>query len=132
MPTTEQIRESKLAKIILDQALENADTLGEALLKYSFIGEGRGCYSNFELRPSFRLFNGGKDGFSENLIGDKDLYSEEEYLAEVNKISSYLDAEIELAVVWLWDGDGHLIFQLGDLILENTDIKKSYGWRFVS
>lgn len=130
--TNKQITLSKLTNALCDILFEDADMLGEVLLRYAFIGEGRGCYSNFELRPSFRLWAKGKDSFSEYLVGNQDIYSVEEYEEEVNKISSYLDAEIELAVVWLWNGDGSLIFQLGDIILENTDIKKSYGWRFVS
>lgn len=131
MKTTEEIRENKLAKIILSQAMEDPNTLGEALLKYAFVGEGRGCYSNFELRPSFRLWREGMDKFSENLVGPCDIYSEEEYEEEVNKISSYIDAELDLAVAWLWSGDGSLIFKLGDVILQNTDIKKSHNWKFV-
>ena len=133
MPTTEQIREQKLAKIILAQALEDADVLGEALMKYAFVGRGRGCYSNFELRSSFRLWEAGKDKFADDLCGfwPKEL-EDQEYRDEKARISSYLDPELDLVVVWLWDGDGHLIFKLGDVALENTDIKKSYGWRFIN
>ena len=129
--TSAQITKSKIAKIIFEQALEDPNVLGEALLKYSFVGEGRGCYNNFELRPSFRLFSSGKNGFADHFLGEGDLYDTYEYSQEIDRISSYLDAEIELAVAWLWDGDGHLIFQLGEVMLENTDIKKSNNWRFI-
>jgi predicted HAD superfamily hydrolase len=34
-------------------------------------------------------------------------------------------------VAWFWEHDGHLIFKLGDISIENSDIKCSYGWRFL-
>ena len=107
--------------------------MGEILLKHCFVGEGRGCYSNFDLHPKFRLWSEGKDKFSEHFIGHPDIYSPEEFAEEVEKINAYIDPVLDLAVAWDWsNGGGHLIFKFGNEILENTDIKKSYGWRFIS
>jgi hypothetical protein len=130
--TTKQIQLQKLTHSLCDIVFEDADMLGEVLMRYVFVGKGRGCYSNFDLNPKFRLWAKGKDKFSDNLLGDSAIYSESEYLEAIKSINSYIDAELDLSVVWDWrSGDGHLIFQLGSIILENTDIKKSYGWRFV-
>jgi hypothetical protein len=49
----------------------------------------------------------------------------------IENIKSYIDPEIDLAAIYHWDGDGHLIFKLGNIIIENDDIKKSHNWRFV-
>lgn len=129
--TTEQIQLQKLQKLIFDHVIQDADSLGEILLKYTFIGEGRGCYSNFDLNPKFRLWTQGKDQFSDNFLGEQMYYEEDEYLEETNRIQSYMDPELELGVIWYWCGDGSLIFKFGDILIENTDIKKSYGWRFL-
>lgn len=132
MGTTEQLREQNLATIIFNQIKEDPNALGEALLKYSFVGEGRGCYSNFILRSSFRKYSEGVDIFADHLIGyfPPELW-DAEYYADKDNIQSYIDPEMDLAVLWFWDGDGHLIFKLGDIIIENTDIKKSYYWKFL-
>ena len=102
MPTTDQIRDNKLAKIILAHAFEDADTLGEALLKYSFVGEGRGCYSDFELRPSLRLWEAGKDMFADNLLGFwPEELEDQESREEKESISSYLDPELDLDEIFI-------------------------------
>jgi hypothetical protein len=132
MPTTKQLQFQKLSEIILDRVFEDANMLGEILLDYSFVGEGRGCYSNFELRDCFREYSSGRDQFADRFIGEGDLFDTYEYAQEIEGIKSYINPEIELIVCWNWSGDGHLIFKLGPLILENTDIKKSYNWKFVS
>jgi hypothetical protein len=130
--TTQQIQLQKLQKIIFNHVINDADCLGEILLKYCFIGEGRGCYSNFNLRPEFRLYTAGKDQFSRHLLGDCISWmTESDYEQEINSINSYIDAELDLVIVWLYEHDGHLVFKFGDIMLENTDIKKSYGWRFI-
>lgn len=116
-----------LTEIIIEKVFADPDVLGEILLSYAFIGEGRGCYSNFELRSSFRSWKAGAKNFAERLLGSLEGLSDYE---STKGISSYLDPKLDLAVIWLWDGDGHLIFKLGDVVLENTDVKKSHGWRF--
>jgi len=128
--TSKQITLSKITHMICDHVFEDANILGEVLLRYTFVGEGRGCYSNFDLRPSFRLYTAGKDMFCEELLGCSDS-PDGYYEEDIENIKSYIDPEIDLAVIYHWDGDGHLIFKLGDIIIENDDIKKSHNWRFV-
>jgi len=128
--TSKQITLSKIAHIIYDLAVKDPNVLGEALLDYTFVGDGRGCYSNFDLRPSFRRYTAGKDMFCEEFLGCSDYpdgYCEE----DIENIKSYIDPEIDLTVIYHWDGDGHLIFKLGDIVIENDDIKKSHNWRFL-
>jgi hypothetical protein len=126
--TSKQITLSKIAQMIYDQAVKNPNILGEVLLDYTFVGAGRGCYSNFDLRPSFRLYTAGKDMFCEELLGHPDC-PDGCYDEDVENIKSYIDPEIDLTVVYHWDGDGHLIFKLGDILIENRDIKKSNNWK---
>lgn len=114
--------------MIYDLAVEDPNILGEILLDYTFVGDGRGCYSNFDLRPSFRRYSAGKDMFCEELLGCLDC--PDGYLEEdIENIKSYIDPEIDLAVIYHWDGDGHLIFKLGDILIENRDVKKSNNWK---
>ena len=128
--TSEQITLSKISSMIYDHAVKDPNVLGEVLLDYTFVGEGRGCYSNFDLRPSFRLYTAGKDMFCKELLGFSDC-PDGFYDEDIENIKSYIDPEIDLAVIYHWDGDGHLIFKLGDIIIENDDIKKSHNWRFI-
>ena len=119
--------------IILNRVLEHPNTLGEVLLEYVFPGDGRGCYSNFNVRESFKEYSEGKEFFANLMLGDypADLFSVEEIKQDKEKISCYREEESDIEVAWFWDGDGHLIFKLGDTLLENTDIKKSYKWDFI-
>jgi hypothetical protein len=118
--------------IILNRVLEHPNTLGEVLLEYVFPGEGRGCYSNFNVRESFKEYSDGKEFFAKLILGyHSDLFSEEEIEQDKARISCYREAESDIEVAWLWDGDGRLIFKLGKILIENTDIKKSYTWDFI-
>jgi hypothetical protein len=116
--------------MICNHVFEDANILGEILLSYTFVGEGRGCYSNFNLRPSFRLYTTGIDMFCDELLGFSDSPDGLKTLFTKN-IKSYIDPEMDLAAIWHWDGDGHLIFKLGDITIGNDDIKKSYNWKFI-
>lgn len=130
--TTKQIQLSKIATIICDQVFEDPNFLGEVLLRHSFVGEGRGCYSDFELNPDFRESDRIRGEFSDRFFGLPDIYTVEEYQEEVERISAYINPEIDLSICWSWaNGDGHLIFKIGDVVLENTDIKKDYTWKFI-
>ena len=124
-----------LKTVILESVIEEPNALGEALLKYSFVGEGRGCYSNFTLRDSFKKYDKGKLTFANFLVGvwPDDLLECAEYKAGVEEISCFKDEDTGLIVAWLWDGDGSLAFLIDEkkkIFLENSDIKKSYNWMF--
>lgn len=126
---------SYLQKITFRQALvsliqKNPNFLGELLLEYSFVGEGRGCYSNFTLRDSFRSYSVGVAEAKDYLLGYGYADQEEED-SETARIQCFYDPKIDLMVAWIWDGDGHLIFKFDNTIIENTDIKKDYIWKFI-
>lgn len=126
---------SHLQKLIfrhamVSQLMQNPNFLGELLLEYSFVGEGRGCYSNFELRQTFEPCSWGVEQVKDDLLGFG--YAEEDGEDEdVAKIKCFYDSKIDLMVAWFWSGDGHLIFKFDGTTLENTDIKKDYTWKFL-
>jgi hypothetical protein len=117
----------KLDDYILQFVKKDECILGEALLEYAFVGEGRGCYSNFKLRDSFVPFPDGVDKYAPMLLGEH-LYIEECSDEERESINSFIDSKTNIKIAWLWDGDGHLIFEGDDFFIENTDIKKSSRW----
>jgi hypothetical protein len=124
----------KIDHILLRFAKQDECVLGEALLEYAFPGDGRGCYSNFELRDSFVPFPEGVDKYKNYLLGsiyevDEDYPEEFHCPEELKRIHSFIDSETNLKVAWFWDGDGHLIFESDDFCIENPDIKKSSRWR---
>ena len=127
------LQNEKIKNILFDQALKDPNALGELLLSYAFVGEGRGCYSNFKLRDSFvEVIN--KDEIHSLIYGENclDFSTPQEIKEEKEQIKQYTCKETNLSVGWIWDGDGHLVFKFKDIILENNDIKKDYTWRFIN
>jgi hypothetical protein len=47
------VDEWKIASSILKYAMENVEVIGESLRDFAFVGEGLGCYLDFELREGF-------------------------------------------------------------------------------
>jgi hypothetical protein len=109
------------------------NSLGEALREITFVGEGKGCYENFDMRPdviSWRREQT-KDFYEEyfDSADDKDMA----YI--VNKAHGYTFVEggVTVDVFWYWNGDGTLCFRTKEreeiiAVIVNTDCKKSYQW----
>jgi len=100
--------------------------LGESLLKYCFVGEGRGCYSNFKVNPSFKERKELREEFAGDFLGE--VFEDE----ELDSIHVFRNSKEDITLAWHWDGDGHLIFIFGKIQIENTDIKKEYTWEFIN
>lgn len=97
-----------------EKTLENPDTLGELLRSYAFVGEGLGCYQNFDLRDSFLFITKYHldDGYTKVRVTE----SKCKYTG--------------LEVYYYWDGDGYLQFTYEGVTVYNSDCKCTYGWRF--
>ena len=108
------------------------DAAGELLREYCFIGQGFGCYDNFDLRPEFvkcepsNLIKELCVGYNLENLDMTWGESSEGYLNDIERIHCYLNGG--LIVAWLCDGDTTLVFQEGDRVIFNGDAKKSYGW----
>ena len=107
------------------------NALGEKLRNWCFVGEGTGCYSNFELREGFSSIS------PESELGKKLLalleYDEEFYEVEGYKPTPYLyvhEAE-QVFLAWYWDGDGTLLVGRNGQWVINTDCKTDYCWELV-
>jgi hypothetical protein len=99
--------------------------LGEALLSYCFVGDGRGCYSNFEVNPSFKKGKHLREEFAVDFLGEE--FEDE----DLDSIHVYTNIKEDITLAWHWYGDGHLIFVFGNIQVENTDVKKDYTWKFI-
>ena len=110
--------------------------LGEVLRAITFVGDGYGCYENFDVRP------------------DAILWPAEQIRAFVGKIFpnhadgidfvasrahgyTFQEESVTVDVFWYWDGDGTLYFRarqeddvVGEII--NSDCKCDYDWEFLS
>jgi|688.fasta_scaffold04876_39 hypothetical protein len=98
--------------------IEDPNLLGESLRDLFFGTEkGRGCYENFEVEPGVEYLGEERDPTD---------YTDPEY-AVVYKTYQFEN----IKMMYYWDGDGTLIFILGDRTLMNNDCKKNYIWDFV-
>lgn len=106
-------------------------TLGELLRELTFIGDGYGCYSTFDVRPDARelphhvarwFFDEGDDEAEWDHLEDEDYSG---YVFEQDGLT--------IEVFWYWDGDGTLAYRISNAegalrIIENNDCKKSSRW----
>lgn len=122
-----QIDEWKITSFVLKYAMEQPDIIGESLRDFSFIGEGLGCYHDFELREGFvRLEE--ESSMGKVLMQSMNYVEEVEYAPSVHL---YHHPKLNLYLSWYWDGDGTLLFGYQDKWVLNTDCKKRYDWEFV-
>ena len=105
--------------------ITDIEELGEFLRKQTFVGDGMGCYSTFELR--------------EYKIGDSiSTFKEKKPTKKILDAMGFVgkpegrvycyDWE-GFVVAWYWDGDGTLLFAFDGRMIVNTDCKKTYGWK---
>lgn len=105
------------------------DTCGEVLRAFTFVGEGFGCYRNFDVRPDAAHIDEDKQAAFWRLLG----YEDPDECADMGDAYSFRALGLEIEVYWYWDGDGTLAYLIGDSqplrCVVNTDCKKDYGWR---
>jgi len=121
----------------------SADVAGELLRGLTFPANntdetdwGLGCYSTFEVIEDARPLD--KDARAEILaaaFGPEDDPDDWGYRQEEIDTSTGYTFEVAGAtinVVWYWDGDGTLIYQIltdaGERVIHNSDCKKTIRW----
>ena len=123
-----------MLKTIDTQQEEDPNIVGEIFREYTFVGEGLGCYSNFDVKDSFmEQDHAFLDMEVHRRIGGLILDESEEALIEyLVRVTIYQDSDTGLIVAWHWDGDGTLYFREGDVEVINTDCKNAYTWEFLN
>lgn len=114
----------KLEQFIGSRLLSSQDinTVGEALRGACFDGEGLGCYSNFDLVDGFDPIE------CDDLLIKTLCCGCFAKTKDAKRIRAFHHDEIGVSVFWYWDGDGTLIFKIGDRLIYNSDCKKDYNW----
>lgn len=121
----------------LDAVTCSPDELGEHLRRITFVGEGFGCYMNFDIRPhgplhkrdAIRLLGWDPDEEWDGLGYNWDV---EEPVGGCFYHPYTPDVLVSFA--YLWDGDGRLVFRIWDRsgcvrTVENSDCKKDCDWK---
>lgn len=134
---------SSLGQVITEYAhtcYNHPNALGEILREWAFIGNGYGCYENFDVREEFIkqpiterefkfLMSRPSEVDHENTWGfwDEDVFTRGEWYKHPNGIE----------MGWFWDGDGTLAFFIPEMadeiytgILINGDCKHDNEWDF--
>jgi len=119
---------SNLAKFLKKLS---SDVLGEALREITFVGEGIGCYENFDVRPDATQWTPEKiRSFVEQEFNHLDGV---DFVVKVAEGYTFNEGDLIIDVFWYWDGDGILEFcvKKGQEVLRaviNTDCKTDYCW----
>ena len=105
------------------------NVLGEHLREETFVGEGYGCYSTFDVRPD------AEDLGHEAAMKFFDVDPSADWPLDVQfEGRRFRYQGLIIDCFWYWDGDGTLAFRithplLGLLrVIENNDCKKAYYW----
>lgn len=130
------------------ELIRNGDVaaVGELLRSVTFVGEGLGCYSNFDVRDdavewpeerrrTFYDVAHNSAGFVDPDEPEWDEARQAELELEVKGGQSYsfkIDG-FDIDVTWYWDGDGVLAYAIWEgpelvRTLLNSDCKKSNYW----
>lgn len=103
---------SELAVLLKRLAETTNNGLGEALRALTFVGNGYGCYSNFDVRPDAVPWPNDYRRFFVELTEFN--LSPNELATRVTQSHGYryhID-DLTIDVFWVWDGDGTLCFRL--------------------
>lgn len=104
--------------------LKDFNPIGELLRALTFKDKD-GCYKNFKVNDTFHQINNTHPEYI-NLYNKLDIL-EQHYLEEENIIPICYTNTL-WTVMWYWDGDGTLLFNIQNLTIINDDCKKTYGW----
>ena len=117
-------------KLEIDPATADPITLGEFLREATFV-DGYGCYTSFEVvKDAVRL----PLKSAVQILAPGDPEYRDELFAHLQPEAYWFNRDgYMVAVAWVWDGDGTLVFEVwqkGDLIrrISNHDCKKYDRW----
>jgi hypothetical protein len=96
--------------------------LGELLRNLTFTDDGFGCYENFDVREGFVPITDIPKFFYKEPVHEYNSAMFDDTIG----VKAYTN--LEWNVYWQWDGDGTLIFEIGDFYLYNDDCKKALRW----
>lgn len=113
---------------------DDINFFGEELRRKAFIGEGLGCYANFEVNPDYVEVLDLKikaiylHYFFDLYYLSFNLSDTEIYLKDIRV---YINNSSNTVMVYHWDGDGSLLFMTPHYTILNPDCKKINDWRIV-
>lgn len=113
---------------------EDINFSGEELRRKAFIGEGLGCYANFEINSDYvevldlKIKSIYLHYFFDLYYLSFNLSDVELYLKD---IKVYINSISNTVMVYYWDGDGSLLFMTPHYTILNSDCKKINDWRIV-
>lgn len=123
-------------------ARTSPDVLGELLRDLTFVGEGFGCYSTFDVRDDAREWSEEDRRTFWRWCNRADRHFEpgelDEIIEDATKMGSgysWMLGELVIDCCWYWDGDGTLCFRVLNeaegvvRLVVNDDCKKDYRWR---
>lgn len=138
---------SELASFV---AKMNPDALGETLRGMTFVGEGFGCYENFEVRQDAIPWSEEErrsfirenlvmlDPNEKNIEFISEVVDEREitFMAAAGEAYTFTEGGLTVDVFWYWDGDGTLAFRVrnGEEVVGfvvSDDCKKDHKWENV-
>lgn len=109
---------------------EDADFCGELLMR-SLNKDLRWGYSSYELQNGWLKTESPQDfGNLDVLALLRGQWAEDYDWWGVAHIRNTKDFEVPVDAFLYWDGDGTIVFKIGDGLLKNGDMKKSYGWEW--
>lgn len=110
--------------------LRDSNIFGELLRNWAFVGEGLGCYANFELRDGFVEIDPNSPQGKALISGLQYVEDEEEDYSP--DVYLYHHPDYDVYVAWYWDGDGTLLIGYKENWALNTDCKKSDEWEWTA
>lgn len=137
---------------LVDKISGSSMGLGELLRAVTFVGEGYGCYQNFDVRPDatkwskeqLATFIEGhlRTKYTRNEDDQDEDRNEGKFIPDHRADDWRADAEgytfdedgLKVDVIWHWDGDGTLAFRVkqedGKVkhLLVHHDCKNDYEW----
>lgn len=122
---------TELVVLLKKLAETTTNGLGEALRALTFVGNGFGCYQNFDVRPdAIVLQNDERLRFIGNNRSSLEHWGT---LFDGNDIYRYCVDCLTIDIFWVWDGDGMLYFRLRDseetlAEIINYDCKHTNEW----
>lgn len=134
--------------IEIDLTNANPNTIGELFRDQTFVGEGFGCYSNFDVRADavplntnvlreFWIEFSKREASKHHVAWGFDCLQDVDDQMDHSQGYYWQHQGLEVWCVWIWDGDGHLVFRVKDtqtaewMMVSNTDCKKDHRWEFI-
>jgi hypothetical protein len=105
---------------------------GEELRRKSFVGEGLGCYANFEIHNDYIEV---ANDFAKSMYLPYflDMYYLSLNIQEIfdclQLVKLYINYGSNTVMAYYWDGDGSLLFITPHYAIINRDCKKINNWK---